>query len=385
MSMVGPITAAELAKSLDISERDAEFALLKLESEGLVLRGNFSGPEEWCDRVLLARIHRYTLHRLRAEIEAVTPADYTRFLFAWQHVSAKLRAVEGLREVITQLEGCELAPNAWEKFVLPARLEPYESSMLDMLCLTGEVGWSKTGSGIVLYPRDHAGAWLGTAPAAPSVLSERAQAVLDSLRANGASFIDDREALDELVAAGLITSDGFYGRRSPGRWSVISIRESANAAEIHALALLRRYGVVFRRLAVREGTAPWRDLARIYRRMEARGEIRGGRFVSGVSGEQYALPEAVERLREMRREGPDGKLVVISAADPLNLTGILTSGERVRAIPTHRVAYRDGVAVSVMEGDYLRPVLEIDPAGAMEAATLLAGRRVPVASGYVGR
>ena len=156
--------------------------------------------------------------------------------------------------------------------------------------------------------------------------------------------------------------------------------------DIQAWALLRRYGVIFRRLLTREPNAPpWRDLARVYRRLEARGEIRGGRFVTGMSGEQFALPDAVERLREMRREGPNGRLTVISAVDPLNLTGILDMNERVRAIPTTRIAYRDGVALSVMEGDFLRPLAPIDDAIAMDAATALAGRRVPVASGFVGR
>jgi hypothetical protein len=128
-----------------------------------------------------------------------------------------------------------------------------------------------------------------------------------------------------------------------------------------------------------------RELARVYRRMEARGEIRGGRFVTGMSGEQFALPEATTRLREIRREHGLGQLIIISAADPLNLTGILDAGERIRAIATNRIAYRDGIAVSFMEGDYLRPLVEMESASAMEVATALAGRRVPVVSGFVGR
>ena len=217
-------------------------------------------------------------------------------------------------------------------------------------------------------------------------LSERTQKTLELLRTRGASFtndIGDSEALDELVTNGLITSDGFAGRAEPGRWSILPRGESVEA---QAHALLRRYGVVFRRLAQREpNAAPWRELARVYRRLEARGEIRGGRFVAGMSGEQFALGEAVDRLREIRREGPDGKLVVISTADPLNLTGILTTSDRVRAVASNRIAYRDGVAISAMEGDYLRPLAEMDEVIAIEAATALAGRKVPVASGFVGR
>jgi ATP-dependent Lhr-like helicase len=257
--------------------------------------------------------------------------------------------------------------------------------MLDLLCLSGEVGW---GRGITLYAREHAGIWTAV-PDVTVALSADAQRIVELLRTRGASFARDlgpQDALDELVAAGLITSDGFLGRR--GRWSLL---EDSNlpyddAVETKARILLKRYGVIFRRLLTRESNAaPWRDLARVYRRLEARGEIRGGRFVTGMSGEQFALPEAIERLREIRRQGPDGRLVVISAADPLNLVGILTSGERVRAVAANRIAYRDGLAVSVMEGDYLRPLAELESAVAMDAAAALAGRRVPVISGFVGR
>ena len=384
VTVTGPITAAALAASLGIDGSDADAAMLKLESEGAVLRGSFeiAGALEWCDRALLARIHRYTLNRLRAEIEPVSVADFTRFLFSWQHVTAKLTGLDGLRTVLNQLEGFEAA--SWEKIVLPARLDRYDPSHLDVLCLSGEFGWAKVGAGIALYARDNAGAWIRAAEGGGGPLSDAAQAVFDKLRAEGASFIG--EMPDELIENGLVTSDGFHGRRSSGRWSLLSgAPPPSSAPEIHARALLRRYGVIFRRLAARENVAPWRDLVRIYRRLEARGEIRGGRFVTGMSGEQFALPEAVERMREMRREGADGRLVVISAADPLNLTGVITAGERVRAIPTNRIAYRDGVAVSVMEGDYLRPLVEAEAEAALEAATALAGRRVPVTTGYVGR
>jgi len=206
---------------------------------------------------------------------------------------------------------------------------------------------------------------------------------LEMLRTNGASFVNDREATEEL--RGLITSDGFYGRPSPGRWSVAPPPSAADP-EVQAHALLKRYGIVSRRLLTREPNAlPWRELARVYRRLEARGEIRGGRFVNGMSGEQFALPEAIERMREIRRTPAAGNVVVISAADPLNLTGIVTSSDRVRAIAGTRIAYRDGIAVSMMEGDFLRPLADVEPQNAMEIATALAGRRVPVTSGFVGR
>ena len=391
MSLLGPTTAAELATSINISEHDADTALLKLESEGAILRGSFSPREtavEWCDRRLLARIHRYTLNRLRAEIEPVTGADFMRFLFAWQHVtpSTRLTGIDGLSEVIKQLDGFEIAANAWEKHILPQRIDRYEPSQLDTLCFSGEIGWARLTTGVAIFPRQHMNAWLTENKV---TLSERAQNILDTLRARGASFArdlgNDTEALNELVNAGLITSDGFIGRKPEraGRWSLITNdTDREEAVEIQARALLKRYGVIFRRLLTREpNAAPWRDLARVYRRLEARGEIRGGRFVTGMSGEQFTLPEAVTHLREIRRTTPDGRIIVISACDPLNLVGILTSGDRIRAIARTRIAFRDGIAVSVMEGDFLRPLVESD----MDVAMALAGRHVPVAAGFVGR
>jgi ATP-dependent Lhr-like helicase len=254
--------------------------------------------------------------------------------------------------------------------------------------------------------------------AADMPLSALAAGVWSTIEARGAMFsrdlasamgVDDdalHTAIGELVAAGRLTADGFAGLRAiadprgrargqggrSGRWSAIERTSSSDdalsesAVEVQARALLARYGVMFRRLAAREpNAAPWRGLARVYRRLEARGEIRGGRFVTGMSGEQFASPEAVERLREVRRTARDARLITISAADPLNLAGILDSGERVRAIATHRLVYRDGVPLAALEGDYMRPLREIDPGAAADVASALVGRRMPaVTSGYVG-
>jgi ATP-dependent Lhr-like helicase len=415
LAIAGPTTAESVAASFAITVGEADAALLALESQGVVLRGAFTNSmaaTEWCDRRLLARIHRYTLSRLRAEIEPVSPADFMRFLFAWQHVapSARLTGLDGLRAIVASLDGFEVAASAWERWVLPARLDGYERSMLDMLCLTGEVGWARLSSPgqdpharligatpVALFLREHGDLWRALrakddagAPGGPlSALTEAARSVHDALEARGASFLRelqpyaiDRDALfsavGELVAAGLIASDGFDGLRTivrastgrpptrhsgahAGRWSLLreavwlkpdaasndrlssdsALRE--RAVEAQAWALLRRYGVVFRRVLSREANAaPWRELARVYRRLEARGEIRGGRFVSGMSGEQFALPDAVERLREIRRTPPDDQVIVISAADPLNLAGIITAGERVRAVGGGQVSYRNG-------------------------------------------
>jgi ATP-dependent Lhr-like helicase len=144
---------------------------------------------------------------------------------------------------------------------------------------------------------------------------------------------------------------------------------------MQAWALLRRYGVVFRRLLTREtAAATWRELARVYRRLEARGEIRGGRFVAGMSGEQFALPDAVVRLREVRRSRPDGQLVTISTADPLNLVGILSPGERVRPTVRSTLVYRDGVALAVNDREGVRPLAPLDATLTAELSRLFRHR-----------
>jgi len=408
LTLSGPITAAVLATQLGVDTAEIDTALLALESDGVVLRGFFTPPAapgllgtpvlEWCDRVLLARIHRYTLNRLRAEIAPVTPAEFMRFLLAWQHVDAASLLVgpDGLRAVLAQLDGVELPARAWEREVLPARIAGYDASMLDMLCLTGEVTWARLSTGptqvvgatqIALFLREHADPWLTLRPEGAATLDHP---VLARLRTHGASFAHDlaaacrmsvdevHEALAELVAAGCVSSDGPGGLRriigagtagtrrlgADGRWFALpaSTGMSRDAAVEHlAWTLLRRYGVVFRRVVLRETSGvPWRELATIYRRLEARGEIRGGRFVSGMSGEQFALPDAVDRLREIRRTGPDDRLITISAADPLNFTGILTPGDRIRAATGSRVVYRNGVPVAAMEGDLLKPLARIE-------------------------
>ncbi len=464
MTLSGPIGAAALAGSLGVSPQDVDSALLLLEADGVVLRGRFTPGEnglEWCDRTLLARIHRYTLNRLRAEIAPVSPADFMRFLFRWQHVesSSRLMGIDGLREVVAALDGYELAAGAWERHVLSARLDRYDPAMLDMMCLSGEAGWARlsattaradgnhvekrrseplrisplavgasqslsapsctslvSATPIALFMREHAAAWRTLRPTgAEPPLTEAARNVLSTLRARGASFFADlasacgldsdalRQAIGTLVSSGLATSDGFSGVRAlvwaargrpgrpdprssfAGRWTAIepATIPRDEAIELQAWTLLRRYGVVFRRLLTREtNAAPWRELVRVYRRLEARGEIRGGRFVTGMSGEQFALPDAIERLREVRRSGPDRALVTISAADPLNLTGIVTPGERLRTASRNRVVYRDGVPLAVREGDFLRELAPIDASTAADVSRALRARRAAATVHY---
>ena len=444
LTLLGPTTPDALASSLGITSTEASAALLALEADGVVLRGSFTPDNpgfrgssvqgfknsvEWCDRTLLARIHRYTVNRLRAEIEPVSPAEFMRFLVRWQHVdpAARLTGVDGLREIVASLDGFELPAGAWERSVLPARMSPYEPHFLDLLCLAGEAGWARLsapggdpsaprlvpGTSIALFQRDHVDAWLRLTPddaaARELALSGDARSVLQALRKRGASFLQDlaaatgldldalRSVMGALVASGLAVSDGFSGLRAlihtaqgrpashdrranfAGRWTAIPAAPSgpdhSTAVETQAWTLLRRYGVVFRRLLTREaGAASWRELASLYRRLEARGEIRGGRFVSGMSGEQFALPEAVRVLREVRRTRPDGRLLVISAADPLNLAGIVTAGERIRVAGRNRIAYRDGVPLAVREGDVIRPLMSVDAGTSAELARALARR-----------
>jgi len=363
----------------------------------------------------------------------VGQTDFMRFLIGWQHVhpARRLSGSDGLLAAIERLDGFELAAGAWERSVLPARMDRYDPAWLDLLCLGGHVGWARVSGGpnqvvgatpVALFVRTNVDAWRAGSAAKSRddlALSGSAQRVHDTLRSRGAMFFQDvvrhtsidadgvSRALGELVAAGLVTSDGFAGLRAvagdtrrpgdgpadarrSGRWCALPPPEdhaTDETIEVQARSLLRRYGIVSRRLLAREVNATlWRSLVRAYRRLEWRGEIRGGRFVNGLSGEQFALPEAVAELREVRRTPPDRALVVISAADPLNLAGIVTPGERVRVIASNRIAFRDGVALAAMEGDYIRPLAEIDPAEAGLVANALAGRPVPpVLSGYVGR
>ncbi|MBX7151114.1 DEAD/DEAH box helicase [bacterium] len=418
---LGPVTASKLALSVGLPASDIDQSLLKLEVEGFAFRGKFKPDAletEWCERRILARIHRYTLEKLRKEIEAVSPADFMRFLFSWQHVdpAERLEGQEALNVVLNQLEGFEAAAAAWESDILPARITDYDFTWLDFACLSGRTAWGRfrvNGSGrgpvkstpIMLVQRTNLETWKHFSDAPKEILeslSHTTKKVYEFLVERGASFYHDivdkagvlksqaEEAIAELVALGIVTSDSFTGLRAllvpakyklasahergkkqapftmdqAGRWgllldnSQVSGSLSAPASdksnmeiEFTARLLLRRYGVVFRKLAEREAISPpWRELAKIYRKLEARGEIRGGRFVEGVWGEQFALPEAVTKLRSIKKEQKTGKLISISASDPLNLHGVITVEKRVSNIAANRILYRDGVPVALLDG-----------------------------------
>jgi ATP-dependent Lhr-like helicase len=411
----GPFLAADLAARIGLAVARVDSALARLEAEGLVLRGRFlpdapAGAAQWCERSVLARIHRLTIGRLRREIEPASAADLLRFLGRWQHVApgTRLHGARGLAEVIGQLQGFHAAAGAWERELLAARIAGYERGLLDELCLSGEVAFGRLAvtaapeeaprrrnaptrnAPITLVLREDLPWLLAGSGGPPPPLGPSALALVELLDRRGASFLSDlaaasgrlpgevEGALWELVSAGYVTCDGFAGLRAliepaprgrparrpgfaGGRWSLLrpppraqpearSGGEGATEPDedlVHHLAsqYLRRYGVVFRDLLQRESAPPpWRDLLRVYRALEARGAIRGGRFVAGFTGEQFALPEALDALRAVRRAPREGaERVDLCAADPLNLVGLLTPGARVPAVLGQRVTMVDGV------------------------------------------
>ncbi|WP_244186754.1 DEAD/DEAH box helicase [Paraburkholderia steynii] len=434
----GPLPLASIARALALPASTVAQALTRLEAEGYVMRGRFTPgttDEEWCERHLLARIHRYTVRRLRREIEPVERHDFMRFLFAWQRLTPDTRGEgrDALAAVLDQLEGFQAAASAWEEDILPARLKDYSITSLDELCRSGKIVWTRLtdrargASGpvrstpIVLLPRRALPVWTALLDTSKQPeLSPKAQLVFDTLTQHGAMFFDElsgdvrllrvelENALGELVAAGVVNSDSFAGLRAllkpvakrnasyfpsrrprgagaliggmddAGRWALLRRRPAAAVSEEPApspsrrsspsfapeviehvaMALLRRYGVVFWRLLEREAEwlPPWRDLLRVYQRLEARGQVRGGRFVNGLAGEQFALPEAIPLLREVRRHANDGGFVCVAGTDPLNLVGTLLPGDKVPAVAGNRVLYRDGVAVaSLVAGEFNLP------------------------------
>ncbi len=424
MTALGPATVARLAESIVIAAAEIEQSLVTLETQGFVMRGRFSpgaGVEEWCERHLLARIHRYTLKRLRREIEPVEAHDFMRFLFDWHRIAAgtQARGPDALAGVLAQLEGFESAAGAWETELLPARMADYSIQWLDEQCRSGRIVWTRFASAasanrdrasgplrstpILILPRRSLRIWTNWGmdqSEGETQTSSRAEAVLDHLRSRGASFFDEiaegthllkvelEEALGELVSRGLINADSFAGLRAllvpaakrskhvrrtrrahllgiedAGRWALTRTSPAATSADSSretnkesiehvARTLLRRYGVICWRLLARESSwlPPWRELLQVYRQLESRGEIRGGRFIAGQSGEQFALPEAIPLLRKARARQRDGSKVVIAASDPLNLVGILSSGPRAPALVGSRILYIDGIAQAGLIG-----------------------------------
>ena len=460
----GPVTEAALAELFEASGTEISVALLALQNEGYAMQGYFS-PEaaetEWCERGLLARMHRYTIRSLREEIQPVAVADYMRFLFSW-HGMGEIRP-EGdsaLLAALEKLEGYAIPAAAWEKDILPARLNDYSSAALDRLCSSGRIVWTRLNSErhrpnrdeasaskavllrntpVTLMEREHLGLWQKLYPSGTiqdRKLSSAAEKTLDVLRRRGASFFVDlvqntgllrtqvETALAELAACGAVTSDSYAGLRAlitpesrrpgygqgrrrrrasimnsvdaAGRWSAIACTaenpetpeksawpgtdENTLAAVVDTL--LKRYGVLFRKVLEREsGLPPWRELLYICRRMEARGEIRGGYFVEGCSGEQFARPEAIALLRKQKNASQELPPAVISAADPLNLVGVILPGDRIPALHTNRILFRNGLPVAKQLNGVTACLTDVEPAARWEIDNLLARRRNPAGCG----
>lgn len=439
LSAVGPAQVSALAGALRLPESEIVIALAALQREGYVMAGHFSAQaqaEEWCERHLLARIHRYTLGRLRREIEPVAQRDYARFLFEWQHLDSASRVAgpDALAGVVGQLEGFEAPAVLWESELLPARVRDYQPAWLDELCTAGRTVWARLRPGggrsgaalrstpIVLLPRREAQRWSGLARDADDApLGSRAQRVAEVLQQQGALFFDEiadaarlmstelEDALSELVMRGRAHCDSYAGLRAllvpaskrPSalsrhrrRASALGIRDAGRWAPVRALpelplaeagerhqdmlehvahTLLRRYGVVCWRLLEREAAwlPPWRELLRMYQRLEARGEIRGGRFIAGLSGEQFALPDAIAALRRVRAQALPQQWVCVSASDPSNLLGSVLPGERVARVPGNRVAYLDGLPMAVWAADRFQPLQDLSDEQAEQALRLL--------------
>jgi len=447
LSAFGPLSLKAIAEPLGLPALQVTQALAQLEREGYVLRGQFSPDareEEWCERHLLARIHRYTVKRLRREIEPVALQDFMRFLFDWQHLSTLSRGQGSavLPAIISQFEGYPAAASAWDSDILPARLKDYSASWLDELCRSGKLVWTRLtarnksagtalrSTPILLLPRSQVGLWSSLTEQTPvNELSPKTQKVHAALSQHGALFFDEliheahllrselEIALQELVGAGLVNADSFAGLRAlitpaskrqnrssrrgrgafvggmddAGRWALL--RRSAVAPVVDkpvvdkqrptstptetlehiAMTLLRRYGVVFWRLLEREADwlPSWRELLRTFHRLEARGEIRGGRFVSGLAGEQFALPEAIPLLREVRRRPHDGSLIAVCGVDPLNLAGTLLPGAKVPALASNRLVYRDGLPAAAEIAGKQQFWLELDQQSTTEVRNTL--------------
>ena len=477
LEVCGPVTADRLADWFGLDPGDIDAALLALEAEGFILRGRFqpgTKESEWCDRRLLARIHRLTIHRLRAEIQPVSVQDFLRFLLAWQKVDPdhRVEGPHGLDAVLEVLDGFEAPVSAWEPDLLTARMSDYDPEWLNRICLSGRAGWGRVSpprnlkarpfaplrsSPIGIFQRGNLLHWLRLAESPERCeLAPESKSLLELIRASGASFFADlvqrsglfpsqvEQALSELAALGLVTADSFDGLRAllipsaqrptfgrehagsrrrrdlasiefAGRWSILRPQSDAPPAgadarirrrpdrpsahdplsrqreeqrrlamEAYAKVLLRRYGIVFRRLLDREPFGvSWYELGRVFRSWEARGQIRGGHFVSGVSGEQFALPEAIGLMRSIRKQAPRDRLVSVSGADPLNLAGIVTPGGRVASVGANRVLFRDGLPVARLEaGEILSLATGTGPIDSTIERALRVGKMQPALRPY---
>ena len=446
LQCLGPVTEQKLSEQFQQTESSIRTALAQLEQQGFVMEGQFSQEQltEWCERSLLARIHRYTIDNLRDRVKPVSPQRYMSFLFNWHGIAGdKARGIHAVEAAVSKLEGFSAAACSWESDLLTSRIEHYLPSDIDQLCNSGQLGWLRLNQDISsdkgqaksalikntpvsLIYRHSFEHWLTDNNIKIDVLSSSAIRCYEALENQGALFFNDlvkltgllrtqlEQALAELAANGLVTSDGFHGLRSlitpnnkkpsfswrqlrrgrsttatidlAGRWSLIKAEQNEQShswfsvaeesLEYIAWTLLKRYGVVFRSVLVREsGLPPWRDLLYILRRLEARGEIRGGRFVEGFSGEQFCLPEALGLLRQ---ENKQQTLVSISACDPLNLCGVILPGERIPALANNRLVFKNGNLIAVQLKDKIEYIKELDENESWQVKNLLIRKKKPV-------
>ncbi len=451
LEALGPVTLTELAGQMGLPTNKIDQALLALEHEGFVFRGKFTpdlGAEEWCERRLLQRIHKYTIESLRQSIQPVSVQNFVRFLFDFHHMRSdeEWTGPQTLQEILAQLEGFEAPAASWEADLIPARMAQYDPIWLDSLCVSGKIVWGRfkppkklldenKRSGpvkttpICLVPRNNAHLWkaLGNGQPEERELSTHAIEVFEHLKTKGASFFDEivgqtgllktqvEEAIAQLVTEGAIVSDSYAGLRAlltpesnkptphrlrhslargrralfgiehAGRWSLMHSDPAIDKENLEYEILeelvfiyLRRWGVLFRSLLKQESFAPpWRILGRVLRRLELRGQLRGGRFVSQVSGEQFALPETIEHLRRIRQESKSEELISISATDPLNLLGIILPGKRIAHLTHNRIVFRDGIPLAVLEGGNIHFLTELPPDEQWQVQKVLVRRKFP--------
>lgn len=467
MAVSGPVTSKDLARQLEMDVDMIHSVLESLEAEGTLLRGQFSSSSkdesaqkylerdstEWCDRRLLARIHRLTLEGLRKQVKPVPREIFWQFLFEFQHATLpqQKEGRQGFLDILWQLQGLEIPAGAWETQIIANRVKDYAPIWLDETTYSGEIAWGR------LSPPEAKSVWRGTLSRVVPIalvyredlswllapersvqnisVRENAGQVLEILKKEGALFFADlqiksgllpsllEEALEELASLGQISADGFAGIRrlvtpglkrkleaqrrrrridtprpslQGGRWAIFpghsptpssnnmlvktgrknpqpaNKEKSEERLSAWAWQILVRYGIVFKDLFNRETAAPpWHALVPIYRKLELRGEIRGGRFVDRVAGEQYALPETVDHLRRIRDEGPQNQWAVISAADPLNLTGILNDGPRVTTGTANQILLKDAKVVAVLAGNEIEFFEDVSPELKIQAERIL--------------
>ncbi len=483
---LGPVTASRLSAETGLRKSEIEVALIGLETEGFVFRGQFSPeknnsteePEQqWCERRLLQRIHRYTIESHRQSIRPVPLQSYMRFLFDAHElkvqrlpakpslVSEPIDGQSALQRSLSKLDGLSAPATLWESDILPARVESYDPAWLDVMCISGRVMWGRVQRAVVKVANE-SGRKSGPIKSTPITLMSRvnqdlwsalmsmqkqamnqecaevqlssvASKIVLDLQQHGASFFDQisqrtkllrsqlEQGLAELVSVGQVTSDSFTGLRAlltpdsrkpgghsngrrraafgvedAGRWTLIEAQElqASDAAKLDSeqlerlvLVYLERWGVVFKRVLERESAAPpWRIVLSKLRSMELQGLVRGGRFIAGLAGEQFALPDTVTALRRFAKnqdaEHRDSEYVCMAAADPVNLLNIVLPDTRLPKVAKNRVLYKDGVALAVLMHDGVKFLRDVQESEQWQIQTLLTQRDYPARlRAYIGR